>query len=99
MIQIGIDIGGTGIQMGIVDDAGQILARDALVTRTDIPAKEHIGQIARCARGLLERSGYTAAVLRAVGAGVPGVIDPRTGNISFCNNLGWYEVPFERIFK
>ena len=99
MIQIGIDIGGTGIQMGIVDDEGRILARDALVTRTDIPAEEHIGQIARCARDLLESTGYTEADLRAVGAGVPGVVDPRTGNISFCNNLGWYEVPFEPIFK
>ena len=37
MIRIGMDIGGTGIQMGIVNDQGVILAKDGVVTRTDIP--------------------------------------------------------------
>ena len=37
--------------------------------------------------------------MKAIGAGVPGVTDPRTGNIAFCTNLGWVDVPFVQEFN
>lgn len=30
----------------------------------------------------------------AIGVGVPGICDAKTGIIPFCTNLGWREVPF-----
>ena len=37
MIYVGIDVGGTGIQVGLVDESGKILCKGGIVTRTDIP--------------------------------------------------------------
>ena len=55
MYRIGLDIGGTGIQMGIVDEKGHILERGELVTNTLIPFSEQIHQMARCAMDMVER--------------------------------------------
>ena len=99
MVYIGIDIGGTGIQMGVVDEEGKILEKGAIVTNTKLPVEEQIAQMAACAKETLERSGYTMDDLKAVGAGVPGIVDPHTKMIPFCTNLGWHEVPFETIFR
>ncbi len=94
MVRIGMDVGGTGIQMGVVDDQGRILEKGAVVTRTDLPFPEQIAQMAECALDTLRRSGYGLDDLLSVGAGVPGVADQRTGIIPLCTNLGWHNVPF-----
>ena len=94
MIRIGMDVGGTGIQMGIVDERGTILAKDGVVTHTQIPFEKQIDEMAACALNLLKQNGYTLQDLASVGAGVPGVANQRTGVIPKCVNLGWENVPF-----
>ena len=99
MVYIGIDVGGTGVQLGVVDENGKILERGELVTHTDISPEEMIARMAQCAIDTLKRSGYSMDDLKAVGAGIPGIVDPRTQRIPFCNNLGWHDVPFAEIFR
>ena len=99
MFDIGIDIGGTGIQLGLVDRQGHIVHRGGIVTRTDIPVEEQIKAIADCALETLAASGHTLDEIDTIGAGVPGVADPRTGHIAFCTNLGWKDVPFREEMR
>ncbi len=94
MVRIGMDVGGTGIQIGVVNEDGQILVKDSVVARPDLPFSEQIAQMAACAKSVLERSGHTMDELASVGAGVPGVADPRTGVIPKCVNVHWENVPF-----
>ena len=99
MVRIGIDVGGTGIQMGVVDPEGRILQKGGIVTRTDLPFPEQVAQMAACAKDTLQRSGHTLEELESIGAGVPGVADYRTGVIPFCTNMGWHNVPFREEFQ
>ncbi len=94
MLYIGIDIGGTGIQLGLVDEKGNILCKGGIVTRTDVPFEAQIKAMADCVLDTIAKSGYTLDDVKSIGAGVPGVTDPRTGRIAFCPNLGWKDVPF-----
>ena len=94
MYSIGIDVGGTGIQVGLVDEQGRILHRGGIVTRTDIPFEQQVKAMADCVLEVVESSGHPLDEISFIGAGVPGVADPRTGNIAFCTNLGWKDVPF-----
>ncbi len=94
MVYIGFDVGGTGVQVGIVNEKGEILCKGNMVTRTDIPVAEQIKSMADCALDTLARSGYTLDDVKSVGAGIPGVVDPRTNHIAFCPNLGWKDVDF-----
>ena len=94
MVYIGFDVGGTGVQVGVVNEKGEILCKGNMVTRTDIPFADQVKAMADCALDTLARSGYTLDDVKSLGAGVPGVVDPRTGNIAFCPNLGWKDAPF-----
>ena len=99
MIYVGIDVGGTGIQVGLVDESGKILCKGGIVTRTDIPFDMQVKAMADCVLDTIDKGGYTLGDVKVIGAGVPGVTDPRTGNIAFCTNLGWVDVPFVQEFN
>ena len=99
MVYIGIDVGGTGIQMGVVDEKGHIIAKGGIVTRTDIPFEDQIKAMADCALETLEKSGYTMDDLKSVGIGIPGIAEPATGVVPFCTNLGWVNVPLKETFQ
>ena len=99
MVRIGIDVGGTGIQIGVVDRLGNILQKGEVVTRTDLPFEEQIAQMAACCLDTLTRSGHSLDELESIGAGVPGVANQATGVIPFCTNLGWHDVPFRTEFQ
>ena len=94
MVYIGFDVGGTGVQVGVVNEKGEILCKGNMVTRTDIPVADQIKAMADCALETLGRSGYGLNDVKSLGAGLPGVVDPRTGHVAFCPNLGWKDVDF-----
>ncbi len=94
MVYIGFDVGGTGVQVGVVNEKGEVLCKGNMATRTDISVADQIKAMADCALETLERSGFGLNEVKSLGAGLPGVVDPRTGRIAFCPNLGWKDVDF-----
>ena len=98
MKKIGIDVGGTGIQIGIVDESYRILAEDSVPTQVQLPFDEQVRQMALCARALIAKAGLTADDIESVGAGVPGIaLDD--GTVEKCTNMGWEHVPFRAEFR
>ena len=63
MVTIGIDIGGTGIQMGVVDEQGNILEKGAITTNLKDPFEKQVSDMAACALETLAKSGYTMIVV------------------------------------
>ena len=82
MIYVGIDVGGTGIQVGLVDESGKILCKGGIITRTDIPFDMQVKAMADCVLDTIDKGGYTLGDVKAIGAGVPGVTDPQHGQSS-----------------
>jgi ROK family protein (putative glucokinase) len=93
MVYIGIDLGGTNIAVGIVDEKGNILSTASTRTLASRPYQEVIKDMALCALEALKKSGKTADDAHSIGVGVPGVARAETGVVVFCTNLGWTEVP------
>lgn len=89
---IGVDLGGTKVEVAQVDSAGQIRRR--LRRPTDVrdgPAAVEAEIVA----GVGElRQGVGAAPI-GVGVGVAGQIEPVTGAVRFAPNLGWHDVPLQ----
>lgn len=94
MIRIGIDVGGTGIQTGIVNEQGAILAEESIVTRTDLPFPEQIRLMTDSVRHVTASAGFTEDEIFSVGVGVPGIASKETGEVIKCANMGWNHVPF-----
>lgn len=86
---IGIDLGGTFIKGGIVDDRGEIIVSDKIPTESEGGAGVVAGNIARLAKLLLDRCNLSASDVEGVGIGCPGMIDSGSGNVIYSNNLGW----------
>ncbi len=86
---VGIDLGGTFIKGGIVDDLGNILCEDKTPTESEKGADKVAENIANLAKSLLERAGLTAKDAKGLGMGVPGMIDSKAGNVIYSNNLAW----------
>lgn len=99
MLYIGVDLGGTGIKAGAVNERGEILAKDSAPTHQERPYAEVIADIAALCGRVAAKAGATLSDAVSVGVGVPGVCDPRTGVIANCVNLGWFGVPFVAEIK
>ena len=98
MVRIGIDVGGTGIQIGIVDENGTILHKGQISTNIAIPFSDQVRDIALCALDTLKGAGYTTDDLLSVGVGIPGIADQKTGEVIKCTNMSWDFVPFKDEF-
>ncbi len=90
---IGIDLGGTFIKGGIVDDTGRILVQDQAPTESKKGEEAVISNIAALCRTLLARAELTAEDITGIGMGVPGMIDSHTGCVTYSNNLAWADLP------
>lgn len=86
---IGIDLGGTFIKGGIVDDEGKIIIKDKVPTESNRGAKTVIDNIVGLCHSLLSRVNMTSADIEGVGMGVPGIIDSEAGVVIYANNLGF----------
>lgn len=86
---IGIDLGGTFIKGGIVDEKGRILVNAQIPTESENGAGRVALNIAKLCNLLLESANMSASDVVGIGIGVPGMIDSKKGEVVYSNNLGW----------
>lgn len=99
MLYIGIDVGGTGIKAGVVNENGEILHKQSCPTGKERGHEAVIHDMTRLSLQVLQESGHSLDEIRSVGIGIPGIQDPRTGRVPFCTNLGWHDVPLVELFQ
>ena len=88
---IGIDLGGTFIKGGIVNDLGEIIISDKVPTECEKGDDGVANNIVSLASSLLQRTGLTPSDVEGIGIGCPGMIDSGSGNVIYSNNLGWVD--------
>ena len=89
---IGVDIGGTNIDIGVVDTgSAKILAKARVKTNAPRPAKEITEQIAGEIKGLVAGLGLSFSDIEKIGVGTPGVV--KNNAVSLALNLGWENEP------
>lgn len=93
MLYIGIDLGGTGIKAGIVDEKGNILSKASCPTGVERGYEAVIRDMAALCVEAAEKSGHTMNDIHSIGIGIPGIFDPASQMVPFCTNLGWHQVP------
>ncbi len=87
MIALGIDLGGTQIKYGLVQD-GAVLDAGVCDTRLEKGYQAVVARMAEQAERLLEKTGA-----EFVGVASPGLIDTQKGVVRYSNNFGWREAP------
>lgn len=91
---LGIDLGGTNIKSGVVDDQGRALSRASAPTHADHGGDEGVESLAEAGRRAVEASGVGWERIAAVGLGTPGTMDIDAGMLIEPPNLpGWENLP------
>ena len=98
MYLVGIDLGGTNIAVGVVDENNAIIARATSKTKVDSP-EQVADAMAETARAALANAGLTLDDVPWVGLGSPGTINKATGIIEFSNNLPFSNTPMEQMLS
>ena len=86
---IGVDLGGTFVKFGAVDESGNILKKDKIPTPAGCDYGATVSAIAEAVKGMTADMG----VPESVGIGCPGVIDGEHGMVITGGNLGWEDKP------
>jgi glucokinase len=91
---IGVDIGGTNIKIGIVDEKGKALAHDSFSTDAQAGPQAVVNAISQQVKSLVGKAGMSLDELTGVGIGCPGPLDLKAGIVVAAPNLKtWKNVP------
>ena len=96
---IGIDLGGTNMQIGVVSGADRVVGRAKKKTKAAEGAKAVIGRMVEGIQEACKEAGLSTRSLAAIGIGAAGAIDPHTGTVVWAPNLRWTNVPLARILS
>lgn len=93
---IGVDIGGTNTKFGIVNQKGEIIAQDRLLTNSHEAAQEFIEELHQKMMPMVNKAGGLEKI-SGIGIGAPNG-NYYTGNIEYAANLKWRGIiPFAKM--
>lgn len=96
---IGIDVGGTFVKAGIVDENGNIVADGKIASECDKDGNKLAENAATLVMRLLEKSGISKDQIVGAGMGFPGFIDSKNGIVVYSNNVRLSDFPVVEIMQ
>ena len=96
---VGIDLGGTNMQIGVVDAKHRVTGKAKRKTKADEGRDAILGRIADGIEEACKGAGVKASDLAAVGIGAPGAVEPEKGVVLEAVNLRWDNVPLAEILR
>lgn len=99
MYYIGLDLGGTAIKGGIIDDDGVIVVKDSIRTNKEDGADKVLNDMADFALSLIVEAGLKVSDVAGIGIGSPGLVDGNSAKVVFAPNLGWSNVDVRTVIE
>ncbi len=95
----GIDLGGTNIAAGVVDEEFRLIGRAKMKTNAPRAAELIADDMAAVTRQAVENAGLELSQIEWVGIGTPGTVNQDTGEIEYSNNLQFNRVPMVKLMQ
>ncbi len=95
-MNIGIDVGGMSIKVGIVDDGGTILTKRSVPTPLD--GNESFCAAMKKAIDEVLKS-HPIEKISSIGIGAPGIVDRKGGKLVYSTNIGYKDVPVRDFLR
>ena len=99
MYRIGVDLGGTNIAVGLVDEQLNLVLKKSVPTGAHRPAEEIVADIAMLCRALCEDKGIALGEIACVGIATPGIANHDTGVVEYSCNLPFRKFPIAELLK
>ncbi len=99
MFNIGIDLGGTNIKVGLVDENYNIVAKTSVKTNLPRPAQEICASIVEAVWTVLNEAKVTIGEVNSIGIGTPGVANRDSGTVLYSCNLGFKNTDLRALIR
>lgn len=99
MYRLGIDLGGTNIVAGVVDENYEIIGVGKRKTNAPRPVEQIVDDMAAATLDAIEKAGLSLSDIESMGVGAPGSIDPENGIVAYSNNIDFYDVHLAQMLK
>lgn len=99
MKYLGIDLGGTNIVAGVVDEEYNILSSVKRKTNVPRPEEAICDDMAGAALEALEKVGVSMDEIPWIGVGCPGSVNRDRGVVEFTNNLNFHNWPLQQMME
>ncbi len=99
MYRLGIDLGGTNIVAGVVDENYKIVGVGKRKTNCPRPADLIIDDMVSASLEAIKNAGLELKYISSFGVGAPGAIDSKNGIVCYSNNMDFYNVPMAQMLK
>lgn len=96
MYYLGIDLGGTNIAVGLVNEELTIVAKDSLPTPANDPVSIADTMAVLCRR-LVAQEGLSFEDVAYAGIACPGIVDRANGEVIYANNIKFDHFPLSRL--
>lgn len=96
---VGIDLGGTNIVAGVVDENYRIISKASTKTNCPRPEKEIADDMAKMALQAISNAELSVDDIEWIGVGSPGIANSSTGILEYSNNLGFKDTPLVKYIQ
>ncbi len=96
---IGIDLGGTNIKAGVVNENYEIIAKSTTKTNCPRAAELIADDMAKVSIEACQNAGISIDQIEWVGIGTPGIANNIDGTIPYSNNLDFHDVPIRKYIQ
>ena len=96
---VGIDLGGTNIKAGIVDETGKLLNKLSIKTFKERSMEEIIRDMADLSVDTIKDAGLEISDIEAIGIGSPGTPDNKDGLLVYSSNLPFRNAPMRQLIR
>lgn len=98
-MKIGIDVGGTNLVAGLVNDQGEIIGKVSTPTGAHRPPEEICADIVRIAKEVTLQNHTPLSEVTSVGMGIPGAISSAEGIVYHSPNIPFDHTPVRALFQ
>lgn len=99
MYRIGVDLGGTNIAVGLVDDDYKIVKKLSSPTGKERSGELIVKDIARLCLDVCESANVSVSDIGSIGIASPGVADHDKGVVEYANNLKFKHFPIADLLR
>lgn len=99
MYNIGIDLGGTNIKVGLVNENYEIVEKASTPTNLPRSAEEIVKSMVDTMWKVLNTAKVTIGEVNSIGIGTPGVANRNSGVVLYSCNLDFRNVNLRELFK
>lgn len=98
-MRIGVDIGGTNLVAGLVDDNFNLICKESTPALADRHGDEIVADIIMLCKKVMANNNLTANDIKSIGVGIPGCYDSQSGVIIYCTNINFKNTQLRKLIQ